>query len=1011
MFWFVHLGLLDLHKATVALLRLFPDDAADEKPRTTGFAPLATLVLDADGLLIQGKSFLPSFPWGYGKARAGALQDLATFPDAAPALIRDLEEKVMPQETDGTLRPLRLADLEAAVEWLVTTLDLPTGEIRKTPAADRVPVRRKSEDAPEPDGLNSFFLEDLTRVRHAYQAGDVGAALRALLSEGPRKPQQDVVRDQPLLRSTLAPTRTPLIRWPGRGRFPLVLMQQAALNHVSDELQDSGLLGINGPPGTGKTTLLRDVIAKVVLDRAQVLASFEKPKDAFQFKTKIERKQRSKPVFQLDPRLLGHEIVVASSNNKAVENISREIPDAEALADDFDDPPRYFASIAACVAAAGNDDDIRQGSQWGLSAAVLGRSKNRKDFVQAFWWHDEWGLRAYLNGISFDSDREPAKVIAAEGAPADLHEAEACWTATREDFLAKLEAAQRLQARLEEVNRDLQRHRELRQHLGNSEAEARSSETELAALRHHIGTAQRTLTKAQSRESEVLQDRHALLQVRPSFFARLFGRPEAREWRQQITAQLERVQAARESRQQEENALEELQEKASGLQQKYDMAREATAQARQELNVLQERLAMARAIAGEPLPNDAFWHQSDAELQTCSPWLGPAFQAARDDLFAAAFAVHKAFIGAAVNRLRCNLDMTMELLKGGSLPGNIEELRSSFWASLFLVVPVISTTFASVSRLFGSLGREQLGWLLIDEAGQAVPQAAVGAIWRSRRVVSIGDPLQIEPVITIPERLIRAICKTFDVDGDRWSTTKTSVQSLADRVSWFGTHLQQGDGAVWVGSPLRVHRRCEDPMFTISNEVAYNGLMVHATASQPSRIGKVLGTSKWLDIDSESGEKWSRAEGDAAVDLLGRLFDARVDEPDIYFITPFRNVANKLRQHLRSAPQTSQRLPGQGNEWLANRVGTVHTFQGKEAEAVVLVLGAPSEASAGARYWAGGSPNLLNVAVSRAKRRLYVIGKHAAWKDIGVFRTLAELLPSTAAGAARMGAEESDQKE
>jgi hypothetical protein len=62
------------------------------------------------------------------------------------------------------------------------------------------------------------------------------------------------------------------------------------------------------------------------------------------------------------------------------------------------------------------------------------------------------------------------------------------------------------------------------------------------------------------------------------------------------------------------------------------------------------------------------------------------------------------------------------------------------------------------------------------------------------------------------------------------------------------------------------------------------------------------------------------------------------------------------------------------------------TFQGKEAE--VLVLGAPNPQSAGARRWAGNPANLLNVAVSRAQRRLYVIGSRKVWRDAGEFRVL-----------------------
>lgn len=73
-------------------------------------------------------------------------------------------------------------------------------------------------------------------------------------------------------------------------------------------------------------------------------------------------------------------------------------------------------------------------------------------------------------------------------------------------------------------------------------------------------------------------------------------------------------------------------------------------------------------------------------------------------------------------------------------------------------------------------------------------------------------------------------------------------------------------------------------------------------------------------------------------------------------------------------------------------VGTVHTMQGKEADVVVLVLGTnPDQISA--RRWAAARPNLLNVAVSRARRRLYVVGNRKSWESLNYFSTLAASLP------------------
>jgi superfamily I DNA and/or RNA helicase len=70
------------------------------------------------------------------------------------------------------------------------------------------------------------------------------------------------------------------------------------------------------------------------------------------------------------------------------------------------------------------------------------------------------------------------------------------------------------------------------------------------------------------------------------------------------------------------------------------------------------------------------------------------------------------------------------------------------------------------------------------------------------------------------------------------------------------------------------------------------------------------------------------------------------------------------------------------------RVGTVHTFQGREHEVVILVLGGGTP---GARQWAAGTPHLLNVAITRARDRLYVIGDRAAWQTVGFARYLDRL--------------------
>ncbi|MEL6187800.1 MAG: C-terminal helicase domain-containing protein, partial [Myxococcota bacterium] len=137
-----------------------------------------------------------------------------------------------------------------------------------------------------------------------------------------------------------------------------------------------------------------------------------------------------------------------------------------------------------------------------------------------------------------------------------------------------------------------------------------------------------------------------------------------------------------------------------------------------------------------------------------------------------------------------------------------------------------------------------------------------------------------------------------------------------------------------------------------------------------------LQSSCWLHVEARA-KKWSAEEGHAASEILTRLLTSGLGDPSIYFISPFREVALQLREVLR---------PIAGKDWVKHHVGTIHTFQGKEADIVCLVLGASAESSQGSRSWAGRSPNILNVAVTRAKRLLIIIGHQDAWKHAGVFR-------------------------
>lgn len=1003
-FWMVYLGELNLSKAVESILKAFPDESADEKSDIRGNTTLAVIVLDSKGCPVKDKTFLSSFAWGYGKVRAGKLKELAEFVDAERAIKSKIEDLIIRQNDQGENQAVSVADINRVTNWLMNELNIPHEEVLSPGCSVRVPQYSLYSEPPEPELLNSFFINDIFEIRNSFSNGNVGKALKTYMALNEGQQRQDVVKNKKLLSETLAPFRMPLTRWTCRGRYPLFLMQQAAINHAVKELENGGLVAVNGPPGTGKTTLLRDIIAKVVLDRAIAMAKFEKPESAFKHIASMKTGKAFTHLYQIDDSLLGHEIVVASSNNKAVENISCEIPASKAIADDFENPLNYFQSISDAIAA-GNKEKVETGATWGLTAAVLGNNANKSAFINSFWWNKQRSMASYLSAIIggnfYEEDEELEnneqsyipEVVRLETPPKNEIEAFENWQAVRADFLKKLERAEEIRNKAQEVYDAVNIQ-------SNVEKELELVKQDLTKLKNRFNNSQEILNntqiaydKALINENKTIENQNAIELLRPGLFARLFKTASYKDWHRSMVTAVNDVQEASKCLKESKLLLEQLKSEYNSIKSRLLNKEKEKLKIEQIYESIKNVITEGEKEFGKNFVDDAFWTKDDKELQVLSPWISKELQQARDELFKSAFDLHKAFINSTARFMKHNLRAVMDVMKGRALSEKQEPARRSLWASLFIAVPVISTTFASTSRLFGMLGREQLGWLLIDEAGQATPQAALGALWRSKRAIIIGDPLQIEPVVTIPPKLINSIFKQFEVSYDDWAPPQISAQILADRSSWFGTTIDSEDGELWVGSPLRVHRRCEKPMFSISNYIAYNGLMVYGTQESDSSIGNILGSSRWININGNTSGKWSDDEGIIVLKILKKLLDSGISDPDIFFITPFRMVAFKLRELIRSDEIISKRLPQKAWEWTNERVGTIHTFQGKEADTVVLVLGAPLASSGGARRWAGGNPNLLNVAVTRAKRRIYVIGNHEAWKNEGYFKYLASSLP------------------
>jgi AAA domain len=106
------------------------------------------------------------------------------------------------------------------------------------------------------------------------------------------------------------------------------------------------------------------------------------------------------------------------------------------------------------------------------------------------------------------------------------------------------------------------------------------------------------------------------------------------------------------------------------------------------------------------------------------------------------------------------------------------------------------------------------------------------------------------------------------------------------------------------------------------------------------------------------------AEVDAVLTLVRALADQAVS--GIGVITPFRAQADALEAALLEAFSLDE------IERMALRIGTVHSFQGAESDHVVISLALTDNDSPARRRFVN-DPNLFNVLVTRARRRLTVV--------------------------------------
>ena len=254
---------------------------------------------------------------------------------------------------------------------------------------------------------------------------------------------------------------------------------------------------------------------------------------------------------------------------------------------------------------------------------------------------------------------------------------------------------------------------------------------------------------------------------------------------------------------------------------------------------------------------------------------------------------------------------------------------------------VLSTTYS----IKGTLNIDYVyDYLIVDEASQVDLATGILAFSCARNIVIVGDSKQLPNVLTESDiRTSDAIWQKYSLD-ERYRFSTHSLLSSALEIWW--------DAPVTL---LREHYRCHPKIINFCNQKFYHGQLLVMTKdyNEPD----VLTMYRTTAGNHARGHLNQRQIDVIQQEVLPQL--SQKDYQSIGIITPYRDQVEAIRKQLGDAYE----------------VDTVHKFQGREKDAIILT----SVDNVITDFV--DDPHMLNVAVSRAVHSLVVVTSQDSRND------------------------------
>lgn len=251
--------------------------------------------------------------------------------------------------------------------------------------------------------------------------------------------------------------------------------------------------------------------------------------------------------------------------------------------------------------------------------------------------------------------------------------------------------------------------------------------------------------------------------------------------------------------------------------------------------------------------------------------------------------------------------------------------------------------------------------VIVDEASQCSVPQVLPLLFRARRALIIGDPMQLRHIAVIgPEREAN-VRRAVGIPAD-W---------LEDRQLSYRRHsafhaLERAAGGSRL---LDEHYRCHPRIAAFVNRMFYGGQLTVLTDTR-NRHRLDREPIVWADVKGHparpaQGGSWVNDDEVRKVNDCVEFVVQELPEATVGVVTPYKAQADRIARSWDHEPRV--------------RVGTVHTFQGGERDVVVFDLVAGAPMPSGSIAWLEAERNLWNVAISRARVHLVVVGDHDFW--------------------------------